>query len=142
MSDRGVLLLVGLLFVAIGIVFAGLAWFFLARTRTFLRAAVDTTGTIVDLLESSGSEGGTTYSAVVRFHTADGREIQWTETMASNPPAGQRGDQLAMKYDPANPQKARIAKASRLWFMPAFFGGMGALFLAIGLVLAIVGAAQ
>jgi hypothetical protein len=141
-SDKGVLILVGLLFVGIGIVFGALAWFFLARTRRFLRTAVDATGTIIDLVESSGSEGGTTYSAVVRFQTADGREIQWTESMASNPPAGKRGDQLLMKYDPANPQSARIAKTSRLWFMPMLFGGLGALFFAIGVVLAVVGAGQ
>lgn len=142
MSDKGVLILVGLLFVGIGVVFGALAWFFLARTRRFLRTAVDAIGIIVDLIESSGSEGGTVYSAVVRFQTADGQEIQWTESMASNPPAGQRGDQLPMRYDPADPQKARIAKTSRLWFMPLLFGGMGVLFFAIGVLLAIVGAAQ
>ncbi len=141
MSDKGVLILVGLLFVGIGLVFGGLAWFFLAQTRRFLRTAVDATGTIIDLIESSGSEGGTTYSAVVRFQTADGREIQWTESMASNPPPGQRGDTLGMKYDPENPQRARIAKASRLWFMPALFGGLGVLFFIIGVILTIAGAA-
>jgi len=141
-SDTGVLILVGLSFVGIGIVFGALAWFFLARTRRFLRTAANATGTVIELIESSGSEGGTTYSAVVQFRTTDGREIHWTESMASNPPAGQRGDTLQMKYDPANPQTARIAKTSRLWFMPIFLGGMGVLFLAVGAVLAVVGSAQ
>ena len=125
-----------------GIGRAELAIYIVVASLLILDAGFVVVGTITDLVESSGSEGGTTYSAVVRFQTADGREIQWTESMASNPPAGKRGDQLLMKYDPANPQSARIAKTSRLWFMPMLFGGLGALFFAIGVVLAVVGAGQ
>ena len=140
MDDSSALLLVGVIFIAIGAVFIGLGIFFFIRTRRFLRTAVETTGTIVELRESSGSEGGTVYSAVVDFQTADGRSIRWEESMASNPPAGQPGEQLVMKYDPANPNKARIAKATRMWFMPVLFGGLGLLFFVIGVVLTIAGA--
>ena len=140
MDDSSALLLVGVIFIAIGAVFIGLGIFFFIRTRRFLRTAVETAGTIVELRESSGSEGGTVYSAVVEFQTADGRSIRWEESMASNPPAGQPGEQLVMKYDPANPNKARIAKATRMWFMPMLFGGLGLLFFVIGVALTIAGA--
>jgi Protein of unknown function (DUF3592) len=140
MDDSSALLLVGVIFVAIGAVFIGLGIFFFIRTRRFLRTAAEATGTIVELRESSGSEGGTVYSAVVEFQTADGRSIRWEESMASNPPAGQPGEQLVMKYDPANPNTARIAKATRMWFMPVLFGGLGLLFFVIGVVLTIAGA--
>ena len=141
MNDSGgTVLLVGVIFLVIGAVMIGLAIFFFSRTRRFLRSALDATGTILELRESSGSDGGTVYSAVVEFPTTDGRRIRWEESMASNPPAGQPGEQLVMKYDPANPQKARIAKATRMLFMPMLFGGLGLLFLGLGVVLTIAGA--
>jgi hypothetical protein len=138
-DEGGTLLLVGLIFLGIGAIQLGLGVFFFVRTRRFLRTAVEATGTIVELLESSGSEGGTVYQAVVEFQTADGRSIRWQEAMASNPPAGQQGDQLLMKYDPVNPQRARIAKATRLWFLPGLFGLLGLLFFALGVVLTAAG---
>jgi Protein of unknown function (DUF3592) len=142
MDDAGgTLLLVGIIFLAVGAVQLGLGVFFLARTRRFLRTAVDTTGTIVDLLESHSSEGGTTFQAVVEFQTADGRTIQWTERMASNPPAGQSGDQVPMKYDPTDPDDARIAKTFRLWFLSGLLGLLGPLFFGIGVVLTVAGLA-
>jgi hypothetical protein len=139
MDEGGTLLLVGLIFLGVGAIQLGLGIFFFVRTRRFLRTAVEATGTIVELLESSGSEGGTVYQAVVEFQTADGRSIRWQEAMASNPPAGQQGDQLLMKYDPVNPQRARIARATRLWFLPGLFGLLGLLFFAIGVVLTAAG---
>ena len=101
-DSGGTLLLVGVIFLGVSAVMLGLGIFFFVRTRRFLRSAVDATGTILELRESSGSEGGTVYSAVVEFRIADGRTIRWEESMASNPPAGRPGEQLAMKYDPAN----------------------------------------
>jgi len=139
-DSGGTVLLVGVTFLVIGAVMIGLAIFFLSRTRRFLRTAVDASGTIVDLLESSGSEGGTAYSAVVEFQAADGRTIRWEESMASNPPVGRQGEQLLMKYDPADPNTARVARATRMWFMPALFSGLGALFFGVGAVLTLVGA--
>lgn len=134
------LLLVGVIFLAVGAPMLLVAVFLVVRTRRFLESAVDTTGTIVNLLESTDSDGGTTYQAVVRFETADGREIEWAETMASNPPAGQPGDEVPMKYDPANPENARIAKTFRIWFLPGLLGGLGAIFFVVGAILAIAGA--
>ena len=134
------MLLVGVAFLVIGAVMIGLAGFFVSRTRRFLRTAVEATGTILELVESSGSEGGTTYSAVVEFQAADGRTIRWEESMASNPPVGRKGDRLLMKYDRANPQRARIAKATRMWFLPVLLGSLGALFFGVGVVLTVVGA--
>jgi hypothetical protein len=138
-DDSSTLLLVGVIFLAIGAVFIALAAFFLERIRRFLRTAVSTEGVVLELIESSGSEGGTVYQAVVQFETADGRTIRWQESMASNPPAGQVGDQVPMKYDPANPQQARVAKTFRLWFLPGLFASLGILFLGIGAILTVVG---
>lgn len=140
MDDTGgTLLLVGVIFLAVGAVQLGLGVFFFLRTRRFLSTAVSTDGTIVELIESSGSEGGTVYQAVVEFQTADGRTVRWQESMASNPPAGHPGDQVPMKYDPSDPDNARIAKTFRMWFLSGLFGLLGLLFLGIGVVLTVAG---
>jgi hypothetical protein len=140
-EDTGVFLGIGLPFMGAGLVMIGLAYFFFARTRRFLHTAVDTTGTVVNLIESSGSEGGTVYQAVVAFKTAEGRDVQWTESMASNPPAGQVGDEVPVKYDPSDPDEARIAKPFRLWFLPGLFGLLGVIFFGTGALLTIIGLA-
>lgn len=118
-----------------------IAVFLFVRTRRFLETAVDTTGTIVDLIASSSSDGGTVYKAVVAFKAADGRDVTWTESMASNPPPGQPGDEVPVKYDPTNPEEARIAKPFRLWFLPGLLGLLGGIFGGLGAVFTVIGLA-
>ena len=137
-----VLLPLGLGFLGLGLLFVGLAAFFFFRTRKFLETAVSTSGTIVDLVASSGSEGGTVYQSVVQFMTADGQTVTWQESMASNPPAGQPGDQVPMLYDPTDPNDARIAKPFRMWFLPGLFALLGVIFDGVGAVMAIIGFAD
>lgn len=76
------------------------------------------------------------------FKTAEGRDLQWTESMATNPPAGQPGDQVPVKYDPTDPEEARIAKPFRLWFLPGLFGLLGGLFGGLGAVFTVIGLAS
>ena len=139
MDGSGTLILVGAIFLFVAAILLAIGVFLWMRTRRFLRTAVDTTGVIVDLIESSGSEGGTVYQAVVEFQTREGRTVRWTESMASSPAAGDVGDQLPMKYNPENPQEARIARFFRMWFVSVLLTGMGAMFGATGAVLLILG---
>ena len=142
-EDAGsTLLLIGLIFMGVGVPMFAVAVFLFFRTRRFLETAVDTTGTIIDLIASRSSEGGTVYRAVVAFKTSEGRDVQWTESMASNPPAGQPGDEVPVKYDPTNPEEARIAKPFRLWFLPGLLGLLGGLFGGLGAVFTIIGFAS
>jgi len=82
------------------------------------------------------------YRAVVQFQTAQGQSVQWTESMASNPPAGQPGDEVPVKYDPADPEEARITKPFRLWFLPGLLGLLGGIFGGLGAVFTVIGLAS
>jgi hypothetical protein len=77
-----------------------------------------TTGTVVDLNESSDPEGSCcTYSPVIEF-TVNGKPYIFTGDNATNPPAYQVGEEVEILYDPANPDTAQINKWTERWLMP------------------------
>lgn len=108
-------------------------------TSTFLTEATRAVGTVVDLVRSESSDS-TTYKPVVRFIDRTGEEIEFTSSTGSNPPSYSRGEQVEVLYLPSQPQKARIHGFFSLWGLPLIFGGLGALFFAIGAGLSLVGA--
>lgn len=122
----------GLAFLGVGVLCGAIAVFFLVRTRRFLAGAVDAQGTVISMVASSGSEGGTVYSPVVQFRAQDGQTVTFTDSVASSPPSHQAGDVITVKYSPGDPQNARIGTGFRLWFVPVLLGGLGAIFLAVG----------
>ena len=116
---------VALLLIAIGVVL----WF---TTKRFADNASKSTGTVIALIPHHSSEGGLTYSPMVRFKAIDGSEIEFTESMSSNPPGYTVNEQVPVLYDPTNYSKARVFKSGwRLYFVPLLLGGMGILFLII-----------
>ena len=94
----------------------------------FFRRSVRTDGRLVawerphigDADEPAGANGNT-YRAVVAFTTGDGskhrvRGTVWTRSVSEpSVPAGRR---YAVRYDPRNPDDARIATIVNLWLFP------------------------
>ena len=115
------------LYVALGMFALGV--FFLLRTMAFLRGAVATTGTVVDMERYSG-EHGPTYTPVVEYVRPDGLRQRFSEEGSSSRPGCAVGDTVPVKFDPENPERARIDRPLRLWGLPAFFLLMGAVFIA------------
>jgi hypothetical protein len=77
-----------------------------------------TTGTVVDLKESSHPETGCcTYSPVIEF-TVNGSPYIFSGDNASNPPAYEVGETVEVLYDPADPDNAQINKWAERWLMP------------------------
>jgi Protein of unknown function (DUF3592) len=83
--------------------------------RTFVAAASVAQGTVGELVASHSSDS-TTYRPTVRFTTADGRSIEFTSGVSTNPPVYSRGDQVEVLYhiqaetvtvfiEPANPSR-------------------------------------
>lgn len=125
-------LLPGLIFAALGaglLVGAAFAWL---HTRRFVAEAVAGFGEVVGLREHS--DDGVSYSPVVRFSGPDGRAVEFTDNVSTNPPAYAVGDRVKILYHPASPRRARIASTFRLYLLATTLGVVGAGFLAVGLL--------
>lgn len=125
----------------IGVIGLGMllgAGFLFQHTREFVASAEEAQGEVIDLVRSrkrigSGMDQSATYKPVVQFSTNDGREVEFTSTTGSNPPAFTRGERVEVLYQPGTPERAKIASFFQLWGMPLIVGGIGAVFALLGL---------
>jgi hypothetical protein len=108
------------------------------HTRSFLATAARAEGTVVEVIHQRSSDSST-YKPVVQFATADGRQVEFTSSVGSNPPAYSKGAKVEVLYQPSSPEQARINGFLDLWLLPAILGGMGAVFTLIGVVVFFVG---
>jgi hypothetical protein len=136
----GALLLIGVLFVVIGI--AVLISGVVAVVKQSRKAArgVAATGTVVDLVKrvfSAGSSG--VYCPVVDFITANGQPVRFESQFGTMPASHRVGQPIAVRYDPADPQKAEVDSATANWFVPGCTVAMGLLFLVMGLLFVVIG---
>jgi hypothetical protein len=77
-----------------------------------------TSGTVVRMEESNSAEGGCcVYSPVVEFR-ADGMTYSFEGDHASDPPAYRVGQEVGVRYDPANPGTAQIDSFIDRWLFP------------------------
>lgn len=100
-------------------------------TLRFLRTAVDTTGNIVDLRVAPGDSPA--FQAVVDFKTHEGKTIRWTQFGWRSRFPGNVGDEIPMKYNPQNQDRARTADAVAMWVFGGIVSSMGLLLGGIGL---------
>lgn len=77
-----------------------------------------TTGTVIEMEESSTNEGGCcVYSPVIEFQV-NGQTYTFDGGNASNPPAYQVGETVPVIYDPNDPDTAQINKWGERWLFP------------------------
>ena len=136
----GALLLIGVLFVLIGLaVLIGGVVTAIKQTRKVARG-VTATGTVVDLVQrvfNPGSAG--VYCPVVQFTTALGQPVRFESGFGTMPASHRVGQSIAVRYDPADPQKAEVDSATSRWLVPGCMIGMGIMFLAMGVVFVAIG---
>jgi hypothetical protein len=84
-------------------------------SQTFVAKASRVQGTVVELVERSGSKG-TTYSPVFTFSDASGKTHRIYSGLSSYPASHEVGDQVVVLYDPANPAHARLDTFSQKYF--------------------------
>jgi len=139
-SIVGALLLVGLLFIVMGgaVLISGIIAAVKQKRKT--ARGVTTTGTVVNLVKkvfNPGSAG--VYCPVVQFTTSNGQLIQFESSFGTMPASHSVGQTITVRYDPTNPQTAEVDSTTNNWFVPGCTMVMGFLFLAMGLVFAVIG---
>ena len=105
---KGSPILVGAIFLIIGLgaLVGGVLWGL--RTQRFVSSAERAKGTVTDLDMRSDSDG-TAYYPVVSYTTKEGREVTFTSATGGNPPPKRRGDEVEVLYEAANPEEAEKA---------------------------------
>jgi hypothetical protein len=136
-----VLLIVGAVFTAVGLVLGAVCILIVALDNNFRETAVRTTGTIVSYEtrqstsrdDDRGTRRSETYAPVVKFTTKDGRTIEFTSSVSSSskPVPGRQVDVL---YHPDDPQHAKVDDAAGRLLAPLITGGLGGIFLPLGLL--------
>jgi hypothetical protein len=136
----GALLLFGTLFLLIGVaVLIGGAVSAVTQSRKAARGT-PATGTVVDLVKevvSAGSSG--VYCPIIEFRTALGQAVRFQSDFGTMPASHHVGQSIAVKYDPADPQKAQVDSATARWFEPGCMLAMGLLFVGMGLLFVVIG---
>jgi hypothetical protein len=117
------------IFVPVGAVMLVIAGWMLTRDPLFSGAGAEAEGTVVDLERASTGNGKASYYPVVTYRDGGGREHRFTGAIGSNPPAYRRGEEVAVRYDPAAPEEAVIDSWSARALGPGLTGGMGLLLL-------------
>jgi hypothetical protein len=112
------------------------------RTRRFLATAVTVEGTITDIEKrertvrrQGETEQKTTFHPRISFTTKEGKPYEFIERTGTSMPTFAVGGTVQVKYDPANPQEARMATTYRLWATPVIMMIIGIAAIIIGVIL-------
>jgi hypothetical protein len=104
------------------------------RTVRFLRWSTEVAGEVVRLERSKDRDRyGYSYAPVFSFHAADGNEYTVTSNVGSSPPGFSVGESVRVRYDPANPEDARIHTFFQIWGVAIVFAAAGIMFFGIAL---------
>lgn len=119
------------LFAAIGLGLLTGAALVYNHTASFISRASRAQGTVTAMVPQRSTDNSVRYRPIVRFEHG-GQEIQFGDSVSTDPPAFNVGQAVTVLYLESNPHDARIDSFTSLWFLPALLGGMGAIFLAVG----------
>ena len=122
--------LVGLIFAAVGAILATIGFAFGYNSWSFTTGARKADGTVIRLVETVNRRG-TTSAPLVRY-VVDGQTFEIQSSVGSSPPAYSVGEHVVILYHPEQPAQGRIHSFTELWLFALGFGGMGTLFVVIG----------
>lgn len=132
--------IIALILLVIGALLLAGAGYAVWSEFAFRRIAVETDGRVTEMIRGSGSRDSdgrrsATYRPAFVFTLPGGKEIRAEGSVASNPPCCRVGDRVRVRYDPARPEHAAITGFMQSWLVATILGGMGVIFLGIGLVM-------
>jgi len=103
----------------------GAIWAYLKQQRT-MQGRVTATGTVVELAQkSTTSAHGYIICPVVEFDLPSGEKVNFTSEFGSFPASNKVGDQVKVRYDVTDPQKAEVDSTMSVWLVPAILVFMG-----------------
>lgn len=100
------------------------------KADKYIRASARAPGVVTALQRS----GDGYYSPVVRFRTAEGREMMFTSKWRSKPADYDVGEQVEVLYPPARPGDASIGSLWEQRGVSILLGAIGAPFMLFGIV--------
>jgi hypothetical protein len=81
---------------------------------------------------SGGTRRTTTHRPRFTFQDDQGREHKVTSSVGGSKGAFKVGEEVEVLYDPQNPTDARINTFIQMWLGPLVIGGVGLVFLSLG----------
>jgi hypothetical protein len=125
-------------FLLIGPLFLGGALISAHHTKQFLRRSVTVQGRVVGLKPVRGGQNNTlSYAPVFRFDVPGRHMATVVSHTSSSPPVFQVGDMVTVHYEQGHPEGAVIDSFGQLWLGDLVFGGVGAVFTCISLLLVV-----
>jgi hypothetical protein len=110
-------------FVILGLVFLLVGGTFGAYALLFTSGAQSAEGRVIRLVAKS--PGSSSVAPVVRYRTAEGKEVEFRHLIYSSLPMYREGQTVPVLYRPVRPDRAIINAFSALWLFPTVFGGIG-----------------
>ena len=96
------------------------------RTRSFILRSVEVNGEVTRLERSkTRDQYGYTYAPVFTFTAVDGRSYTVTSDVSSSPAGFIEGERVTVRYEPEDPEKARIHTVFQTWGAAIISGGAG-----------------
>ena len=120
------MIVVALIFVVIGVLFAGIGIGVARSSRRFEEQAARARATVTDVRQRAvgRGDGGLVWIPVVRFQTADGHTVDAEAGGGTNLERFEAGQALEVSYDPTNPGDVRVP-GSGGGLIQAVFAGSG-----------------
>lgn len=128
----------GIVLMLASVITFGIGIYFYASTKSFLRTAVRTQGTVLEVLRERTRDGTTTYRPTFFFIDQHRQEHRIPSRLCSNPPRFETGQTVSLVYDPDDPMTVTDDSIISVWFGFVFCGITSASFLSMGLLLRIV----
>lgn len=105
--------------------FGGAVWAYFSQQRK-MESRVAAVGTVIELTTRVTASGRSTMICpVVEFTVPSGGKIRFTSEFGSRPAGHKVGQNVNVRYDPADPQKAEIESTMTLWLVPLILVFMG-----------------
>lgn len=115
---------------AIGMLTGG--YFTYRNTEHFLSVAKSVTGIVISMEKHTDSDSSSvSYSPVIEFIPDSEQSVIFSSSSSSSDPDYLIGDEVAVLYDPADPEKARINSEFEIWGLSVILTSIGAVFLLI-----------